>query len=100
MKTILELLDEAGYKVYHKNINSLDFGVPQMRERIYFVGARKDLIEDNLDELWKVFVDRDKIKDYLTMVAPVAFHPRFMFKEKIFEIQQAIYRKRNKGSKS
>ena len=29
-------------------------------------------------------LDRDKIKDYLRMVAPVAFHPRFMFKEKIY----------------
>lgn len=43
LKTVLELLDNAGYKVYHKLLNSLNFGVPQMRERIYFVGIRKDL---------------------------------------------------------
>ena len=47
LKIVLELLDEAGYKVYHQLLNSLDFGVPQMRERIYFVGIRKDLIDDN-----------------------------------------------------
>ncbi len=47
LKIVLELLDEAGYKVYHKLLNSLDFGVPQMRERIYFVGIRKDLVDDN-----------------------------------------------------
>ncbi len=47
LKIILELLDEAGYRLYHKLLNSLDFGVPQMRERIYFVGIRKDLINGN-----------------------------------------------------
>jgi len=47
LKTVLELLDNAGYKVYHENLNSLNFGVPQMRERIYFVGVQKDLIDDN-----------------------------------------------------
>lgn len=47
LKIILELLDTAGYKVYHKNLNSLDFGVPQMRERIYFVGIKKNLIDNS-----------------------------------------------------
>ncbi|MBL0687305.1 MAG: DNA (cytosine-5-)-methyltransferase [Sulfurospirillum sp.] len=47
LKTILELLDNAGYKVYYKNLNSLNFGVPQMRERIYFIGIQKKLIDDN-----------------------------------------------------
>ncbi|MBN2825686.1 MAG: DNA (cytosine-5-)-methyltransferase, partial [Campylobacterales bacterium] len=47
LKIVLELLDNAGYKVYHEILNSIDFGVPQMRERIYFVGIRKDLIEDD-----------------------------------------------------
>ncbi len=35
---ILEKLKELGYTVYHKVFNSLDFGVPQKRERIYIVG--------------------------------------------------------------
>jgi DNA-cytosine methyltransferase len=47
LKIVLELLDKAGYKVYHKLLNSLDFGVPQMRERIYFVGIKKDLINND-----------------------------------------------------
>lgn len=46
LKTILELLDNAGYNVYHDILNSLNFGVPQMRERIYFVGVQKHLIDD------------------------------------------------------
>jgi len=35
---ILEKLKGLGYTVYHKVFNSLDFGVPQKRERIYIVG--------------------------------------------------------------
>ncbi|SHO80323.1 hypothetical protein MNB_SV-15-649 [hydrothermal vent metagenome] len=49
LKTVLELLDNAGYKVFYENLNSLDFGVPQMRERVYFIGVRKDIIDDNFE---------------------------------------------------
>jgi len=49
LKVVLELLDEAGYRVYHKVLNSLDFGVPQMRERIYFVGVQKELVEEDFE---------------------------------------------------
>ena len=35
---ILEKLKGLGYTVYHKVFNSLDFGLPQKRERIYIVG--------------------------------------------------------------
>lgn len=35
---ILEKLKILGYTVYYKVLNSLDFGLPQKRERIYIVG--------------------------------------------------------------
>lgn len=40
---IIEKLKELGYTVYHKVFNSLDFGVPQKRERIYIVGFREPI---------------------------------------------------------
>jgi len=46
LKIVLELLDGIGYKIYYDVLNSLDFGVPQMRERVYLVGIKKDLIDD------------------------------------------------------
>jgi DNA (cytosine-5)-methyltransferase 1 len=46
-KVILRALDEAGYQTSFKVLNSLDYGVPQMRERIYFVGFKKDLLTEN-----------------------------------------------------
>jgi len=64
LKVILEELDKAGYKVYHRVLNSLDYGVPQMRERIYFVGIRKDLVNGNNFE-WPKPVKSPSVKEYL-----------------------------------
>jgi len=36
-------LEEIGYTVYEKVLNSRDFGVPQNRERIYIVAFRNDI---------------------------------------------------------
>lgn len=43
LKNILNILDQAGYNVSYSLLDSYDFGVPQQRERVYFVGIRKDL---------------------------------------------------------
>ncbi len=40
---ILDRLNKLGYTVYHKVFNSLDFGVPQKRERIYIVGFKNSI---------------------------------------------------------
>lgn len=39
--TILQSLEDLGYHVRYQVLNSADYGVPQLRERIYLVGARK-----------------------------------------------------------
>jgi len=66
-KVILNTLNDLGYTVHYKLINSKDFGVPQNRIRLYIVGFLEDitfnfpkeiplntfiedLIEDNVDE--------------------------------------------------
>jgi DNA (cytosine-5)-methyltransferase 1 len=43
LKVILKELDDAGYNVNHKVLNSVNYNTPQHRERIYFVGVRKDI---------------------------------------------------------
>lgn len=42
-KIITGTLEQMGYKVFHKVLNSKDFGVPQNRERIYIVAFREDI---------------------------------------------------------
>lgn len=40
---IIEKLENLGYTVYHRVLNSLNFGLPQKRERIYIVGFRDEI---------------------------------------------------------
>lgn len=42
-KVITGILEELGYSVFYRVLNSKDFGVPQNRERIYVVAFRNDI---------------------------------------------------------
>lgn len=39
-------LSEAGYKIYSRILNAVDYGVPQSRNRVVIIGVRKDLNKD------------------------------------------------------
>ncbi len=39
----LDTMDRLGYNSYYQILNSLDFGIPQNRERIFTVSIRKDI---------------------------------------------------------
>lgn len=43
LKVVVTTLEELGYNVYYKVLNSVDYGIPQKRERIYIVCFRKDI---------------------------------------------------------
>lgn len=49
LSSIIELLNNTGYSVFYKVLNSVNYGVPQLRERIYFVGIRNDLCYKNFE---------------------------------------------------
>lgn len=63
LQIISEALDDAGYDFDYKVLNSIDYGVPQMRERIYIVGVRKDL--HTLPFKWPEPVCSKDIREYL-----------------------------------
>ena len=46
---IYKEFDEAGYYCQHFLLNAADMGVPQARERVFFICLRKDLAEPFLD---------------------------------------------------
>jgi DNA (cytosine-5)-methyltransferase 1 len=42
-KQIVQDFSAAGYTIYHKLLNSAEYGIPQVRERVILVGVRNDL---------------------------------------------------------
>jgi len=62
---VLELLEQRGYRVYHAILNSLDYGVPQMRERIYLVGIKEEIHPKGRDFRFPPKVPTPPIEDFL-----------------------------------
>lgn len=44
LKKLLKRVEKE-YFIDHKTLNALDFGVPQFRERVFFIGIRKDKMD-------------------------------------------------------
>ena len=42
-KQIVQDFTAAGYTVYYKLLNAVEYGVPQIRERVILVGVRNDI---------------------------------------------------------
>lgn len=76
LKVILNELDNAGYKVFPEVLNSIDYGVPQMRERIYFVGIRKDLIPEDFCFEFPKPKPRVNVEDYLIDTKELEFNEK------------------------
>lgn len=65
IKTIIKELDDSGYYTSYRVIASLDCGVPQMRQRVYFIGFDKTL-NLNLDDFrWPEPIPKPELKDFL-----------------------------------
>ncbi len=43
LKNIKKLFSDSGYNLSFSLLNAIDYGVPQTRKRIFFIGIRKDL---------------------------------------------------------
>jgi DNA (cytosine-5)-methyltransferase 1 len=59
LKTILDKLEnELGYQVSWKVLDSLNFGVPQSRKRVFIVGTKNEKVSlDNFEPVFKVLND-------------------------------------------
>lgn len=65
IKIILDELCSIGYDVAFKVLSSIEFGVPQMRQRVYFIGIRKDLNKNISNFKWPDPVDKPPLSDFL-----------------------------------
>lgn len=61
LKTIISILEDLGYKVSWKILNSKNFGVPQERKRVYIVGHLSNM--PNLDDFEKITKNFSSIKE-------------------------------------
>ena len=66
IKKIVEELENSGYSTTYKVISSLDCGVPQMRQRVYFIGVRKDICGSLSDFEWPIAIPTPNLSDFLT----------------------------------
>ena len=92
-KVILQELENAGYKVFYQVLNSVDYGVPQMRERIYFVGIRKDLMPDDFQFYFPERQPRADVKDYLIDTKELEFDEKKVAYETFLKYLENKYNK-------
>jgi len=94
LKVIVEELEKAGYKVFWKLISSVNYGVPQMRERIYFIGIRNDLVKEGIPFEFPKPVPKPELKDYLIDTTELEFNE----KQRAYEtFLKYLDNKHNKG---
>jgi DNA (cytosine-5)-methyltransferase 1 len=86
-KTIIFLFESLGYKVYYKLLNSADYGVPQIRERIIIIGTKlknkysfPEPTHCNNEYLLNL-----KLKPYLTLSEAISDLPFIKSGEQSFE---------------
>jgi len=70
LDVVLKTLDELGYRVNYRVLRSSDYGVPQARERIYFVAFRKDLKTNEF--VFPIPIKRHKVVEDILEPEPVA----------------------------
>jgi len=65
IKVFINALEEADYDINYKVLNSIDYGVPQMRERVYFVGIKKDKTNGRNKFEWPSKIPTPNVRNYL-----------------------------------
>jgi DNA (cytosine-5)-methyltransferase 1 len=83
LKKIISLFESLGYKVKYKILNSADYGVPQIRERIIIFGTR---LEREFQYPKPTHSDSDeRLEPYLTLAEAIGDLPFIKSDEESFE---------------
>lgn len=60
---IVSYAEENGYITVNRLVNSLEYGVPQDRDRIFLIGIKKDIIKQNINKFdWGINKSAKEIK--------------------------------------
>ncbi|MDO5018755.1 MAG: DNA (cytosine-5-)-methyltransferase [Lagierella massiliensis] len=62
---IIHSLSNIGYSVFYKVLNSLDYGVPHMRQRVFIVGFKENLNISKNQFKWPQPMQRVNIENFL-----------------------------------
>lgn len=73
LNNIKSMFDECGYDLSFNMLNASDFGVPQDRKRVFFIGYRKDL----------------NMKKF-TFPSPVTSHNKITLKDTISDLKDSV----------
>lgn len=92
---IIEEFENSGYKVYHKLMNAVNFGVAQKRERVIIVGFRKDL---NIDFSFPDdLITKEELFTPLSKVLENTVDEKYYFSSKAVEGMMRKRASMNKG---
>ena len=90
LKTIISLFESLGYRVKFKILNSADFGVPQIRERVIIIGTKLKKSFDypkstHHNPKEKISLFNSNFKSYLTLSEAISDLPFIKSGEEQFE---------------
>jgi DNA-cytosine methyltransferase len=90
---LLKQWSEAGYNIYYKCLNTKDYGIPQNRERVFFVGFRKDIDKGTFQ-----FPEKEELKIFIKdILEPEPVGEKYYLKEhQIEKLEKALIEKLNR----
>ena len=71
IKIILNELTNSGYTVSYRVLSSIDYGVPQMRQRVYFIGFKTNLNLDYSKFEWPNQISPPPLNNFLIDNKPI-----------------------------
>lgn len=80
--TLISSWGKAGYKIYYHIMNTKEYGIPQNRERVFFVGIRNDIQKEY------IFPEKEELKIFIKDILEKDVDSKYLLKEK--QIQKLL----------